>query len=53
MKRLKKYIDDLDLGYISAESSAGEEEFEEAYENSINSKSKTLIIGNDLVEHEQ
>lgn len=52
-EKIKKYIDDLDLGYISAESSAGEEEFEEAYENSINSKSKTLIIGNDLLEHER
>jgi len=48
---IEKYIDDLDLGYISAESSAGEEEFEEAYENSKNSKFKTLIIGDDLIEH--
>ena len=46
-----KYIDDLDLGYISAESSAGEEEFEEAYENFKDSQFKTLIIGDDLIEH--
>ena len=52
-EKIKKYIDDLDLGYISAESSAGEEEFEETFENSTNSKVKTLIIGNDLVEHER
>lgn len=48
---IQKYISNLDLGYISAESSAGEEEFEEAYENSKNSQFKTLIIGDDLIEH--
>ena len=48
---IQKYISDLDLGYISAESSAGEEEFEEAYENSKDSQFKTLIIGDDLIEH--
>ena len=52
-EKTKSYIDNLDLGYISAESSAGEEEFEEAFENSENTKFKTLIIGNDLVEHER
>ena len=50
-EQIQKYINDLDLGYISAESSAGEEEFEEAYENSLNAKVKTLIIGDDLIEH--
>jgi NADH-quinone oxidoreductase subunit F len=50
---IQKYIDDLDLGYISAESSAGEEEFEEAYEESQNCSFKTLIIGDDLIEHER
>ena len=49
----KKFIDDLDLGYISAESSAGEEEFEEAYENSLLAKKKLLIIGDDLIEHKR
>ena len=41
------------LGYISAESSAGEEEFEEAYENYLNAKNRILIVGNDIVEHER
>ena len=50
-EQIQKYINDLDLGYISAESSAGEEEFEEAFENSLNCKFKTLIIGDDLIEH--
>ncbi len=50
---VKKYIDSLDLGYISAESSAGEEEFEEAYEQSKECKFKTLVIGDDLIEHKR
>ena len=52
-EKIKTFLDDLDLGYISAESSAGEEEFEEALENSQNAKVKTLIIGNDLINHER
>jgi NADH-quinone oxidoreductase subunit F len=52
-EKTKTFLDDLDLGYISAESSAGEEEFEEAFENSKEAKVKTLIIGNDLVNHER
>ncbi len=50
-EEIQAYLDDLDLGYISAESSAGEEEFEEMFENSSSSKCKTLIIGDDLIEH--
>ena len=52
-ERTKTFLEDLDLGYISAESSAGEEEFEEAFENSQEAKVKTLIIGNDLINHER
>ena len=52
-EKTRAFIDDLDLGYISAESSAGEEEFEEAYENYLNAKNKILIVGNDIVEHER
>jgi NADH-quinone oxidoreductase subunit F len=50
---IENFIEDLDLGYISAESSAGEEEFEEAFELYSNAKIKTLIIGNDLLLHER
>jgi NADH-quinone oxidoreductase subunit F len=50
-EKTKEFIEDLDLGYISAESSAGEEEFEEAFESSSNSKIKTLIIGDDILNH--
>lgn len=50
-ENIEKYINDLDLGYVCAESSAGEEEFEEAFEKSLDCKVKTLIIGNDLLKH--
>ena len=49
----KEFIENLDLGYISAESSAGEEEFEEAKEASLASQSKVLIVGNDIKNHER
>lgn len=52
-KQTNSYIDNLDIGYISAESSAGEEEFEEAYENYINAKNAVLLVGNDIKEHEK
>jgi len=50
---IKTYIDDLDIGYISAESSAGEEEFEELLQRAKDKKEKTLIIGRDLFSHER
>ena len=43
----------MDLGYIWAESSAGEEEFEEVYEKSLDCAYKTLIVGEDLIDHER
>ncbi|QKF60209.1 hypothetical protein ACN2EN_11325 [Aliarcobacter lanthieri] len=52
-EKIKEFIQNLDLGYISAESSAGEEEFEEAYAFYQNSNSKVLIIGKDIKNHER
>ena len=52
-EKTKEFINNLDLGYISAESSAGEEEFEEAFEDYENSNSKILIIGEDIKNHER
>lgn len=52
-EKVEAYIKDLDIGYISAESSAGEEEFEEAYELLENKKQKTLIVGRDILTHER
>ncbi len=50
---LEEYLSDLDIGYISAESSAGEEEFEEMYDKSSNKTTKTIILGEDLFSHEK
>lgn len=52
-EKVQAYIDDLDIGYISAESSAGEEEFEEALEKAEDKTEKTLIIGRDVFSHER
>ena len=52
-EKTKEFINNLDLGYISAESSAGEEEFEEAFDDYKNSNSKILIIGEDIKNHER
>lgn len=50
---LEEYLAELDIGYISAESSAGEEEFEEMVEKSSNKTTKTIILGEDLFSHER
>jgi len=52
-EKTKNFIENLDLGYISAESSAGEEEFEEAYRVYENSNYKVLIVGDDIKNHER
>jgi len=49
----KEFIKDLDVGYLSAESSVGEEEFEEMLELSNNKNNKTLVISKDLFSHEK
>jgi NADH-quinone oxidoreductase subunit F len=48
---VQEYINDLDIGYISAESSAGEEEFEEALEKLADKEEAVLIVGRDIVNH--
>ncbi|MDA7817089.1 hypothetical protein N9A28_02745 [Sulfurimonas sp.] len=45
------FLNDLDLGYLEAESNIGEEEFIEMIQSFTNSKSKTLIIGDDVIAH--
>ena len=47
------YIDELDVGYLSAESSVGEEEFEDMVEFSSNKKNKTIVISSDILKHEK
>ena len=51
--KLENFINELDIGYISAESSVGEEEFEEMINRASNKKTKTLILGEDLFTHER
>lgn len=51
--QIQAYLEDLDIGYISAESSAGEEEFEEAKEKSEEKSSKSLVVGRDITTHER
>ncbi|TLP38559.1 hypothetical protein [Arcobacter arenosus] len=52
-EKIQNYIAELDIGYISAESSAGEEEFEEALERANSKINKTLIVGRDIFSHER
>ncbi|RXK02976.1 hypothetical protein CRV02_02310 [Arcobacter sp. CECT 8989] len=52
-EKIKDYLNDLDMGYISAESSAGEEEFEEACEKAEDKTSKVLLVGRDITTHER
>lgn len=52
-ENIQEFIDDLDIGYISAESSAGEEEFEDMVEMASNKSKKILLLGDDLFTHER
>ena len=47
----QNYLEDLDIGYLSGESSVGEEELELLVEKLINKKEITLIIGDDITGH--
>jgi len=49
----KAYFDDLDIGYLSGETSVGEEEFEAITKKLIRRKNKTLVVGADLYGHPQ
>lgn len=50
-EKTMEYLEDLDIGYISGESSVGEEELEELVENFSSKAKKTLIIGDDIIKH--
>ena len=47
----KSYFDELDVGYLSGETSVGEDELEQIVKSLIRRKNKTLIIGEDLYAH--
>ena len=48
---IKEYLEDLDIGYLSGESSVGEEELEELVENFESKEKKVLLIGDDIYTH--
>lgn len=51
--QLQTYFNDLDDGYLCAESNVGDEEFEAIRELLRTMKHKTLIIGSDVASHER
>jgi NADH-quinone oxidoreductase subunit G len=52
-KILNEFIDELDIGYLSAESNVGEEEFELILKRLKTKQSKTLLIGTDIFGHKR
>ena len=47
----RNFFDNLDLGYLSAESNIGEEELSQMMKSFSRTTKKVLIIGNDLIAH--
>ncbi len=47
----RSFFDDLDLGYLDAESNIGDEEIDLMMKSFSRAKNRTLIIGNDLIAH--
>ena len=52
-ENLKSYFKELDIGYLSAESNIGEEEIELLSKKSVRKKKFTLILGEDLMNHQR
>jgi len=52
-KQYQDYLEDLDIGYLSGESSVGEEELEDIVQKLIRKQNKTLIVGTDLFGHKK
>ena len=50
-QEITSFIDDLDIGYLSGESSVGEEEIEAIKTRFIRRKEKSIIIGSDIYGH--
>ncbi|ABB45097.1 Ferredoxin [Sulfurimonas denitrificans DSM 1251] len=49
----RAFFDELDLGYIYAETNIGEEEFSQMMKSFARATRRTLVIGNDLIAHER
>jgi NADH-quinone oxidoreductase subunit G len=52
-KKNREFFDELDLGYLGAESNIGEEELIQMSDSFIRAKNKVLIVGNDLMAHDK
>ena len=52
-KREQNFIDGLDEGYLSAETNVGDDELDLMKKQFMRSKSKTLVVGADLLAHER
>jgi len=52
-QREQAFIDSLDEGYLSAETNVGDDELELMKKQFLRSKSKTLVIGSDILAHER
>jgi len=50
-ENIQKYLNDLDMGYLSAESNVGEEEISSLKKKSLRAKKFTLVLGEDLINH--
>jgi NADH-quinone oxidoreductase subunit G len=51
-EEVQEFLDDLDVGYLSGESSVGEEELEDLVNSLKRSRNKTLVVGQDVFGHE-
>ncbi len=49
----KVFFDDLDDGYLSAETNIGEEEFTLMMKSLTRTKNRVLVVGNDLIAHKE
>ncbi|MFA5455002.1 MAG: NADH-quinone oxidoreductase subunit G [Sulfurimonas sp.] len=49
----RAFFDELDFGYLYAETNIGEEELSHMMKSFMRAKKRTLIIGNDLIAHER
>ena len=47
----RAFFNELDFGYLDAESNVGEEEFTQMMKSFSRAKNKVLVIGNDLIAH--
>lgn len=51
--KYRKYLDNLDIGYLSAESNIGEDELELMMKTLFKAKKNILVIGTDIVYHKR